>query len=82
MTEKEIKYHAQLQRTLIEIYQHIEHTLAWLDEGAIIDEAHLTPEQWATVMNVQAIEEEWLIDPEQRREYSVIEWNDDDDNSQ
>ena len=77
MTDKEIKYHAQLQRTLVEIYKHIDKTLAWMDEGAIIEEEHLTPSQWMSVLNVQAIEEEWLLDPEQRRAYSMIQWEED-----
>ena len=39
-----------------------------------IDEEDLTPEQQDAVRAVEAIESEWIIDPEMRQEMSCINW--------
>jgi len=43
-----------------------------------IDEDKLTPTQRTVVDNISAIEEEWIPDPDQRRQLSLIRWEDDE----
>lgn len=75
MTEKEKAYHANIQRSLIQLYHHMTELLDWMDEEQLIEQEQLTPEQLRSVRAVQAIEEEWMIDPDQREEYSLISWS-------
>ena len=75
MTEKEKAYHANIQRSLIQLYQRMTDLLDWMQDEQVIEEEQLTPEQLRSVQAVQAIEEEWMIDPDQREEYSLISWS-------
>ena len=43
-----------------------------------IDEEDMTPEQQRIVGNIHALEEEWMTDPQQRFNLSVINYNEDD----
>ena len=64
-----------MQRSMVEVYNNIEQLLATIPDD--IDEADLTPEQGDAVRAVEAIESEWIIDPEMRREMSCINWTED-----
>ena len=81
MSTKDNRYHAQLQRTLGEMYEKMESKLAWLTEGTIVEEDHLTPEQWSSVRDVNSMEEEWLLDPVQRQSLSLLHWEEDVEDS-
>ena len=74
-TDKESIYLQNIQRSMIEVYNQIEQLLATIPDD--IDEEDLTPEQSDAVRAVEAIESEWIIDPEIRREMSCINWTDD-----
>ena len=67
-TDKESIYLQNIQRSMIEVYNQIEQLLATIPDD--IDESDLTPEQCDAVLAVEAIESEWILDPEIRREMS------------
>ena len=71
-TKKEIIYQQNLQRSLTEVYTQIEKLLSTIPDD--IDEKDLTEDQMYAINCVQALEEEWVIDPEMRGELSCINW--------
>jgi hypothetical protein len=71
-TNKEYIYLQNMQRSMIEVYNQIEQLLASIPDD--IDEEDLTPEQQDAVRAVEAIESEWIIDPQMRQEMSCINW--------
>ena len=74
-TNKEHIYLQNMQRSMVEVYNQIEQLLESIPDD--IDEGDLTPEQGDAVRAVEAIESEWILDPEIRREMSCINWTDD-----
>ena len=74
-TDKETIYLQNMQRSMVEVYDQIEKLLSTIPDD--IDEADLTPEQCDAVLAVEAIESEWILDPEMRKEMSCINWTDD-----
>ena len=78
MSNKEKAYQANIQRSLVEVYNHMcNNLLSFLpSDGAYIDEDDFTREQVAAVLSVQAIEEEWMVDATQRKENSLLYWSD------
>ena len=73
-TDKEHIYLQNMQRSMVEVYNNIEQLLATIPDD--IDEADLTPEQCDAVLAVEAIESEWILDEDMRREMSCINWTD------
>ena len=74
-TDKESIYLQNMQRSMVEVYNNIEQLLETIPDD--IDESDLTPEQCDAVLAVEAIESEWILDPEIRREMSCINWTED-----
>ena len=74
-TDKSAIYLQNMQRSLVEVYSHIEQLMEPLPED--MDEADLTLDQWDLVHAVNAIESEWILDKDVRREMSCIQWTDD-----
>ena len=74
MTDKELTYRTNIQRSLVEMYQHMENMLEAIPEG--IEEKDLTPEHEEIISRIEAIESEWVIDPDQREALSLINWQD------
>jgi hypothetical protein len=74
-TDKEAIYLANIQRSMVEVYSNIENLLSTIPDD--VDEADLTPEQCDAVLAVEAIESEWILDPDLRKEMSCIDWTDD-----
>ena len=72
--DKTAKYHANITRSLAELYQHMENMLEILPEEDMIDGDNLTDEQLEVIERVEAIEEEWIVDPTIRAEVSLIQW--------
>ena len=73
-TDKESIYLQNMQRSMVEVYNNIEQLLATIPDD--IDESDLTPEQCDAVLAVEAIEAEWILDEDMRREMSCIDWTD------
>ena len=80
MDEKETKYYEVIQRQLMSLYTHMtDNLLDWLPDEGSIDSDDFTAKQRESVLAVQAIEAEWILDEDQRREVSLIAWEDDED---
>jgi hypothetical protein len=76
MTKKELRYQQVLEHQLSGIYDHMcNNLLSWVkDDEELIDRDRLTAEQLLAIGNVNAIEEEWLLDPDLRGELSIVQW--------
>ena len=76
MTKKELRYQQVLEHQLSGIYDHMcNNLLSWVkDDEELIDRERLSSEQLLAIGNVNAIEEEWLLDPRLREEMSLIQW--------
>ena len=76
MTKKEIRYQQIIEHQLSSIYDHMcNNLLSWVDDDQeVIDRERLSPEQLLSIGNVNAIEEEWMLDPELRERVSLIQW--------
>ena len=61
-----------IRRCLQEQWTRITQLLDELPEEEHLEYDSLTPHQQQCVGNIAAIEEEWLVDPEQREELSVL----------
>ena len=72
--DKTAKYQAHITRSLAELYQHMEDMLEILPEDAENDGDKLTDEQLEVIERVEAIEQEWILDPVIREEVSLIQW--------
>ena len=75
MTEKEKLYKTNVQRSLVEMYAHMEKMLDYIPEG--IEEKDLTEDHKEIISKIEAIEEEWIVDPDQRKDLSLINWEED-----
>lgn len=76
MTKKELRYQQILENQLSGIYDHMcNNLLAWVEgDEETIDRDGLSSEQFLSIGNVKAIEEEWLLDPDLREELSLVQW--------
>tara|TARA_R100000406_G_scaffold82391_1_gene64586 strand:- start:188 stop:427 length:240 start_codon:yes stop_codon:yes gene_type:complete len=72
--DKTAKYQANITRSLAELYQHMEDMLEILPEDTEIDGDLLTDEQLEVIERIEAIEQEWILDPVIREEVSLIQW--------
>jgi len=78
MTKQRI-YEANIKRSVAEMYHHMENNLlGWLNDGDEVDEDNLTDEQIDSVFAVQAIEEEWVLDPDLRQEMTLLTFIEED----
>jgi hypothetical protein len=76
MTKKELRYQQVIEHQLSGIYDHMcNNLLSWVkDDEELIDRERLSSEQLLAIGNVNAIEEEWLLDPRVRKEMSLVQW--------
>ena len=75
LNDKEKIYHAHITRSLAEMYQHMESMLEIIPDE--MEDKDLTEDQIEMISRVEAIEQEWILDPEVRREVSLIDWIED-----
>ena len=73
---KEALYKENIQRSLREMYQHMEKVAECIPEN--VDEDDLTHEQIEAVGIITAIEEEWIVDPVSRAELSMLRWEEEE----
>jgi len=80
MTKKQLAYEQNIRRSLAEIYSHMcDNLLGFLEaDGDFIDSESLTNEQLDNIEAVRALEEEWVLDPAQRHEMSLLRFSDED----
>ena len=78
MTKKELRYQQVLEHQLSGIYDHMcNNLLSWVkDDEEVFDRECLTSEQMLAIGNVNAVEEEWILDPDMRQELSLVQWED------
>lgn len=74
---KEHIYRRNIQRSLQEMYAHMEKVGKCIPED--IDEDELNPQQRKAIEIITAIEEEWIVDPADRAKLSMIQWDEDED---
>ena len=67
---KDQRYQAVIKKTLATIYAHLEDMINSID-GDHLDT--LNPKHAPIVDAVRAVEEEWVLDPELRRELSLLD---------
>ena len=72
MTDKELTYHNNVRRSLVEMYAHMEKMLDYIPKG--IEEKNLTEDHKEIINKIEAIEQEWIVDPDQRQALSLINW--------
>ena len=73
---KEALYKQNIQRSLREMYTWMEKVGACIPEH--VDEHDLTHEMKEAVNIIEAIEEEWIVDPVQRAELSMLKWDEEE----
>ena len=75
--DKTLKYRQQIERSIAELYLHMNNNLlGWLNEGEAVCADDFTPEQHESINAVLAIEEEWVLDEALREEISLTNWVD------
>ena len=74
--DKKAIYQSNITRSLAEMYLHMEKMLDFLPVGEVFDGDKLTDEQLEIIERVEAIEQEWIIDPVARAEVTLIDWVD------
>jgi len=77
MDDKKDLYRAHVSRSVAEMYQHMYNLLDFISEGEEFDMEQATDEQLDIIENCCAIEEEWVLDPEERKKCSLMNWSDD-----
>ena len=73
---KEQLYRENIQRSLREMYAHMEKVGKCIPEH--VDEHELTHEMNEAINIISAIEEEWLVDPAQRAQLSMLKWDEEE----
>ena len=51
------------------------HLLDFIEDDEVFDFDTATDEQLCAVEYVEAIEEEWVLDPEERKQCSLLNWD-------
>ncbi len=74
MNESQLAYQYSIERTITELYMHMDRMLTEAEIGDVIDSDELSDHQLTIVDNCMAIEEEWIMDEDDRRDASLIQW--------
>jgi len=74
MNESQLAYQFSIENSITELYIHMDRMLTKADIGDVIDADDLTEQQLAVVDNCMAIESEWIMDEDDRRDASLIQW--------
>ena len=69
-------YQDNIRRSLREMWTHIEQQMLTLPEGDHLDWDSLSTKDQTTVNSIHAIEAEWIVDPDIRKELSVLQEDD------
>ena len=75
--DKGLIFQDNIKRSLREMWAHIEQQMNTLPEGEHLDWDSLSDKDKTTVDNIHAIEAEWIVDPDIRKELSVLQEDDD-----
>ncbi len=70
-------YQQNIKRSLDELYERMSNVLlSWMPEDSYIDSDNLNDYQQECVAAVEAIEAEWILNPDERKQFSLISWQD------
>ena len=72
-------YQRNILRSLTEVNKRLSFFQAHIPDN--IDTQKLTENQFACLRCIDAIEEEWIIDPLKREQLSCIQWDDEPDDA-
>ena len=75
MDDKKDIYRAHVTRSVAEMYQRMYDLLDFISEDEEFDMEEATDEQLEIIENCMAIEEEWVLDPEERKQCSLLNWS-------
>lgn len=76
MDDKQQIYRDHVTRSVAEMYQRMHNLLDFISEDEEFDMEQATDEQLDIIENCMAIEEEWVLDPDERRQCSLLNWSD------
>ena len=79
MTEKQLIYQQNITRSLGELYQHMEIMLDCIPDDNEVRSEELSEHQLEVLERIDAIEQEWILDPVTRAECSMIRWDENKD---
>ena len=68
-------FEVSVRHSLHDLYQHMTTSMECIPEDTVLDEEDLSPQQLEATQLVEAIEQEWILDPEIRREVSMLKWD-------
>lgn len=71
MTNKNAAFREVIEQVLADIYKNLEAQIVSVtDEDEVLDESQ--PDHRVVIRNVEAVEEEWILCPEQRGRLSIL----------
>ena len=77
MNKQHKRYELVIQSQLQQAYVRLTELTQQLPDE--LSQATLKPEYVTVINNIEAIEQEWITDPLQREELSMLQWEDTDD---
>ena len=78
-TPEELEKIARYQHVISDATKHIWQHLADRSKDIPTVLTDLTESQLEILLDIEAVEEEWVVDPEMRKEISIVQWEDIDE---
>ena len=75
-TPEELEKIARYQHVISDATKHIWQHLADRAKDIPTVLTDLTESQLEILLDIEAVEEEWVVDPEMRKEISIVQWED------
>ena len=74
MTQPDLDKIACYQHVVTDATKHIWQHLADRAKDIPTELSDLTESQLEILLDIESVEEEWVVDPDQRREISIVQW--------
>ena len=74
MNEQDRDKIARYQHVVTDATKHIWQHLADRAKDIPTEMADLTESQLEILLDIESVEEEWVVDPDQRKEISIVQW--------
>ena len=74
MTQPDLDKIARYQHVVTDATKHIWQHLADRAKDIPTEMADLTESQLEILLDIESVEEEWVVDPDQRKEISIVQW--------
>ena len=75
MDDKKDIYRMHITRSVAEMYERMYALLDFIEDDEVFDFDTATDDQLCAIEYVEAIEEEWVLDPEERKQCSLLNWD-------